>query len=185
MSSSFPDRIDLDQLRRQAKELRDAARRGDRAAVERIARQAPSVNPEVVTLAIAQLVIARELGFASWPRLKVAVESQAGLIDRGSAFVSASVEGQTRRARRLLEDDPRLARVDIRAAALVGDVGWVERLLATEPSLAHTLDRERSWPPLLYVCYSRWHRRSQRVHYAVRARISAAARSPDSMAPSM
>jgi ankyrin repeat protein len=159
MSSSFPDRVDLDQVRRQAKELRDAARAGDRAAAERIARwHAPSAEPGPVTLAIAQLVIARELGFASWPRLKAAVETQAGLRDRAVAFASASVEGQTRHARRLLEDDPQLVRVDIRAAATVGDVRWVERLLATDPSLAHTVDGERAWPPLLYVCYSHWHR---------------------------
>ena len=38
MSTSLPERPDLDQLRRQAKELRDAARRGDPDAVERFAR---------------------------------------------------------------------------------------------------------------------------------------------------
>ena len=33
MSTSLPERPDLDQLRRQAKELRDAARRGDTDAM--------------------------------------------------------------------------------------------------------------------------------------------------------
>lgn len=157
MSSSVPDRVDLDQLRRQAKELRDAAHGGERAAVERIIRRAPSVTPGAMTLAVAQLVIARELGFASWPKLKAAVESRAGLTDRAVAFASASVEGHTRRARRLLTDDPRLARGDIRAAAVVGDVDWIERLVVEDPSLAHAVDGERGWPPLLYVCYSAWH----------------------------
>jgi hypothetical protein len=66
MSISLPERPDLDQLRRQAKELRDAARSGDPVAAERLARHHPSASPGVVTLAVAQLVIARELGFANW-----------------------------------------------------------------------------------------------------------------------
>jgi hypothetical protein len=41
MSASLPERPDLSQLRRQAKELRDAARRGDPGAVER----APAIRP--------------------------------------------------------------------------------------------------------------------------------------------
>jgi len=42
MPDSLPERPDLDQLRRRAKELRDAARRGDAAALERFARHHPS-----------------------------------------------------------------------------------------------------------------------------------------------
>ncbi len=44
MSTSLPERPDLDQLRRQAKELRDAARSGDPTALDRFAhhhRSAP------------------------------------------------------------------------------------------------------------------------------------------------
>ena len=65
MSTSLPERPDLHQLRRQAKELRDAARRGDPDALERFARHHPGAPQGTVTLAAAQLVIARELGFAS------------------------------------------------------------------------------------------------------------------------
>jgi len=50
-----------------AKELRDAARRGDPSALEWFARQHSSARQGAVSLATAQLVIARELGFASWP----------------------------------------------------------------------------------------------------------------------
>ena len=69
---SLPERPDLDQLRRQAKELRRSVRAGDGDAIERL-RQA-DVDPATVTLSTAQLVIAREFGFASWPRLKEALE---------------------------------------------------------------------------------------------------------------
>ena len=63
MSDSLPERPDLGQLRRRAKELRDAARHGDAAALERLARHHPSAPESAVSLAAAQLVIARELGF--------------------------------------------------------------------------------------------------------------------------
>ena len=92
MSTSLPERPDLDQLRRQAKELRDAARRGDPDAVERFARHHPSAPQGVVTLAAAQLVIARELGFASWPQLKAAVDAHATAPERRAEVVRGGVD---------------------------------------------------------------------------------------------
>jgi hypothetical protein len=65
----LPERPDLDQLRRQARELLRAAVKGDPRAVRRI--RALSKPP---TLSAAQLAIAREYGFASWARLKAAVD---------------------------------------------------------------------------------------------------------------
>jgi ankyrin repeat protein len=71
-------------------------------------------------------------------------------------LLAASVDGYIRRAQRLLEADPTLGRFDIRTAAAVGDAPWVERLLEADRSAATGVDRERGWPPLLYVCYSYW-----------------------------
>ena len=73
---SLPERPDLGQLRRQAKKLRRSALAGDRDAVERLRHV--DVDPAAVTLSSAQLVIARELGFASWPRLKEAISPGLG-----------------------------------------------------------------------------------------------------------
>jgi ankyrin repeat protein len=186
MSRSFPelpDRVDLDQLRRQAKELRNAARGREPAAVERIAQHAPSIEvPGGVTLAVAQLVIARELGFASWPKLKAIAATRAGLGDRAASLLAASVDGYTGRARRLLEADPTLGRFDIRTAAVVGDTASVTRLLEADPAAATAMDRNRGWPPLLYVCYSHWHRidpaRSEELR-TVATRLLDAGASPD------
>src|SRR5579859_1698750 len=95
MSTSLPERPDLVQLRRQAKELRDSARRGETGAVERFVRQRGTAPENAVTLAAAQLVIARELGFASWPRLKAAVDAHATSPERQvEGFVAASIEGR-------------------------------------------------------------------------------------------
>lgn len=65
----LPDRPDLDQLRRQARELLRAANAGHPEARGRL--QAVSSK---ATLSGAQLAIAREFGFASWAKLKGEVE---------------------------------------------------------------------------------------------------------------
>jgi hypothetical protein len=66
--SELPDRPDLDQLRRQAKELLRAADGEPRA------RARLRAVSERVTLSAAQLAIAREHGFASWPALRAEAE---------------------------------------------------------------------------------------------------------------
>jgi len=75
MPRSIPERPDPEQLRRQAKELRRAVAAGDPEARERARRHHPrwrtaSPDEPAFALADAQRVIARELGFASWARLR-------------------------------------------------------------------------------------------------------------------
>ena len=65
----LPDRPDLDQLRRQARELLRAAASGEPHAVARLR----AVSDRAV-LSTAQLAIAREYGFPGWPALKAEVE---------------------------------------------------------------------------------------------------------------
>lgn len=159
MPNSTPGRIDLDQLRRQAKELRDAARLGDGTASTRIERHLAARPPESVNLAVAQLVIARENGFASWPRLKAAVETTQGDAGRRArSLLEASVEGRDRLAARLLEAAPGIGGHSVFTAAVLGEPDRIAALLAEDPSRALELDDERGWPPLLWVSYSRWHR---------------------------
>lgn len=69
--TALPEHPDADQLRRQARELLRAWQRGDATA---LARAAPYRLPAPPRLAQAQLVLARELGFASWARLIDEVE---------------------------------------------------------------------------------------------------------------
>jgi ankyrin repeat protein len=153
---SLPDRPDLDQLRRRAKELRNAARDGEPRALSRVAAHRPAGLP--VTLADAQLVIAREHGCSSWPQLKATVEERRmNREQQARALVVASVSGRLDRAERLVRDDPSLATHDIWTAAAMGEVAHVRELLAREPALAVRQDEESGWAPLLVVCNSRWH----------------------------
>src|SRR5262249_52254830 len=65
----LPDRPDLGQLRRQARELLRAAANGEPNAVTRL--QAVS---DRVMLSAAQLAVAREYGYSSWSTLRAEVE---------------------------------------------------------------------------------------------------------------
>src|SRR5215813_2874467 len=67
--SRLPDRPDTDQLPRQARELHRAAAGGDTSALG-LLRQVS----DKVTLSAAQLAIARDYGFPSWPRLQAEAE---------------------------------------------------------------------------------------------------------------
>lgn len=69
--SELPDRPHLDQLRRQARELLRAARDGEPHAVARI-----HAVSERVTLSAAQLAVAREYGFSSWPALRIGAQQR-------------------------------------------------------------------------------------------------------------
>jgi ankyrin repeat protein len=82
-SEKLPPKPSLQQLRNQAKDLLRALQAGEPDAIRRIGESHPrfsdSSQAEIaaaeIVLADAQLVIARELGFDSWPRLKKHFES--------------------------------------------------------------------------------------------------------------
>src|SRR5262245_17871415 len=83
MSKSLPSRPNLEQLKNQAKDLLKNYKTADAQAVERIQANHPNysnaaeteIRAAKLSLSDAQLVIAREYGFASWRQLKEHVES--------------------------------------------------------------------------------------------------------------
>ena len=82
--------VNLEQLRKQAKELARAARAGEPAALARLGDLPPR-------LASAQLVLAREQGYGSWPALVHEVAEQPFHTDleyyEGRAYGIATVNG--------------------------------------------------------------------------------------------
>jgi hypothetical protein len=92
----LPDRPDLDQLRRQARELLRAAVSGDPAAVARI-----RVVSDRITLSAAQQALAREYGCPNWPALRAEVERRRSPLERWSFGGAAAIE--TRSGSLLLE----------------------------------------------------------------------------------
>ena len=108
-------KLDLEQQRKRAKDLKRAYAAGDAAAAERIARNFP--EPKAITLADAQLVIAREAGYASWPAMVHAVRD-------GDSIHGGAAAGDLDRVRAWLARDASVA--DVRG----GDRDWTPLLYA-------------------------------------------------------
>ena len=76
-SKSLPARPSLESLRKQAKKLARDIAAGDAAAIARARAHLPNVDPPL-TQRNAQLVIAREYGFAGWQDLTAEVSKRLG-----------------------------------------------------------------------------------------------------------
>ena len=99
---------DIEQLKRQAKELLAAFLAGDRAAVGEVNQLYRGADPATFALHDAQLVLARAYGFESWPKLKAYVDGAS--IRR---LADAVRGGDMSRVRAMLHVRPELARMGI------------------------------------------------------------------------
>ena len=86
--SELPGRPNIDQLRRQARELLRAAADGGPAALARV-----RAFSERVSLSAAQLAVAREYGFASWPALHAEVERRLAELPPGEGEAGRAETG--------------------------------------------------------------------------------------------
>jgi hypothetical protein len=151
---TLPAHPNLGQLRHQAKDLLRAARAGDPAALTRI--EAVSGR---LTLAAAQLALAREYGFASWSRLRGEVGARTQeMSEQARVFVEASIRGRMGRAWRILADTPEIAGYSFATAVVLGNAARVREELERDPAQAARVDADTGWTALHALCSSRWHR---------------------------
>lgn len=156
--------------RKQAQGLLRDVRTGDRAAIARFRERHPRFGEnsaesaeQAWSLADAQLVVAREYGFASWPRWKAFVESRKWSVEqRADELVRAVCSADMRQARTLLAAEPELARASFPAALVCGETDVVERALTEDTSRARQSTGPNGWEPLVYVCFSRFLRADAR-----------------------
>jgi len=165
-TQQLPGRPNLEQLKRQAKDLLHSAQAKDPAALARM-RALPAfasktdqdLSRATPALHDAQSVIAREHGFPSWTALREKVEELTlQIAEAAEEFVRAATEERTGRAERLLALHPKIARASFYAALVLGDAEEVETRLAEKPGLATGRGGPRDWEPLLYICYTSLHR---------------------------
>jgi ankyrin repeat protein len=105
---ALPAVPNLEQQRRQARELLEAARVGDPEAIARIRAHHPRLSapradpPDAAALSLhdSQLVLAREYGFPSWPKLKAHID--AVVASRRTHPIERKLEYYEERARGLL-----------------------------------------------------------------------------------
>ena len=112
MSRALPERASLEFLTKQAKGFLRDAKAADATALERLRAEGPSGASDRPTLAACQHALAREYGFASWPKLKAHVESLRTTDPTGS----------------------------LAAALKSGEIAMVREVLARFPSLGTRLD---------------------------------------------
>jgi ankyrin repeat protein len=176
LTPQLPSRPNLDQLRKQAKDLLAAWQEGDDEALSVLREHHPaSTKKEMpagdLRLADAQLVTARRYGFPSWPRMKEEVElANLAFAERVERFVRAATDGSTGaangtflQAKRMLGRDPAIAQADVYTALVLGDVDVVRRRLERDPDWVREKGGPRQREPLLYVTYSKFHRESPRI----------------------
>jgi hypothetical protein len=108
-SKSLPARPSLESLRKQAKKLARDVAAGDVAAIARVRAHLPNVDLPL-TQRNAQLVIAREYGYAGWQELTAEVSKRLG----------KGLEWAVAQARRIIHDN---------------DVERLRQLLAESPAL--------------------------------------------------
>jgi ankyrin repeat protein len=161
-AQQLPPRPNLDQLKRQAKDLLQSALRrqpGARARFRALPAFASATDERLdrATLALhdAQSVIAREYGFDSWNTLREHVEALTLEFDAAVAqFLEAATDGRGDRAERILALHPGVANASFHTALVLGDVERVVERLDQDPSLVTKPGGPRGWEPLHYVCYT-------------------------------
>jgi ankyrin repeat protein len=160
--SALPDRPDLDQLKRLAKELLRSAKGGDAAALARF-RLLPAFRDcseeqfrrEPPALHDAQSAIAREYGFNSWKELSEHVTLLTlEFADAVREFIEAATDGREDRAERLLRLHPGIVGASFHVALVTGDAERATEWLAKSPELAHKADGPRGWEAIHYVCHT-------------------------------
>jgi ankyrin repeat protein len=104
---TLPDRPNLDQLRRQAKELLEGFRAGHADSLREIQLHYRRPDPSSFALHDAQLVLARAYGFESWPKLKAFVDGVTvrSLVDAVGAGDLATVRSMVAARPELVDTD--------------------------------------------------------------------------------
>jgi len=194
----MPDRIlpadaNLEQYKKQAKDLIPDCRAGLPDALARLHRHHPERERAPRALTAAQVVLAREHGFASWSQFAAQIETLriqravAAVTEPVAAFLVAACvprnalhnSGTTEEADAILARYPNAARANIYTAAVLADEPAVRAFLAADAKLATAPGGAYGWDALTHLCFSRYLRldreRSEAFIRTARALLDAGA----------
>jgi ankyrin repeat protein len=168
-SKPLPAHPSLEQYKKQAKELLKAYRSADVETIRRVKRShprfeklaEPGFDISKFALADAQLVIAREHGFESWPkftkRIEVINSEAAARANPVAAFIEAAIwHGTLEAAEAILEAHPEIEKSNIHVAAILGDDAAVWRFIAVDPRNVSRKDAPYDGDALVYLCLSKY-----------------------------
>lgn len=170
-----PARLNLEHLKKQAKDLIRLYRRQAPEAYARFRRALPAAagrtDADIAALNLrlhdAQSCVARDVGFVSWPDLRRYADAQsppgkskADRVRRWLQLVYAGdIDGTTNRANpriaaRMLTEDPGLAANDPYLACAIGDDETIRRATTHDPAWANRPGGPLKLPPLVAVTHS-------------------------------
>ena len=165
----LPAHPSLEQYKKQAKEFLKAYRSADVETIRRVKRNHPRFEKlaepgfeiSKFALADAQLVIAREHGFESWPkfvkRIEVINSEAAARANPLAAFIEAAIwHGTLEAAEAILAAHPEIAHNSIHVAAILGDDAAVRRLIAADPRNVTRKEAPYDGDALVYLCLSKY-----------------------------
>jgi ankyrin repeat protein len=165
----LPARPSLEQYKKQAKELLKAYRSANVESIRRVKKNHPRFEKlsepgfeiSKFALADAQVVIAREHGFDSWPKFAKGIEvmnSEAAARENPlAAFIEAAIwHGTLDAAETILAEHPEIARSSIHAAAILGDDTAVRRFIVADPQNVAKKEAPYDGDALIYLCLSKY-----------------------------
>jgi hypothetical protein len=175
MAPSLPTNPSLERFRRDARRLQRAVRAYDPVALEQVSRLHPRgipAEPAAFALTAAQHVVARGVGFSSWPRLQGYLRTAEPLRRDPTVDVTddplprflalacltySEVDGRDRwsTAADVLREHPDLPTRSIHAAAVVGDPSAVRAHLDADQNLARSQGGPFGWTALFHLAASR------------------------------
>ena len=166
---TLPADPNLEQYKKQAKDLIRDCRAGLPEAMARLHQHHPERENAPLALTAAQLVLAREHGFTSWQQFAAQIERLriervvASVTDPVAAFLVAACvprnghnSGTTEEAEAVLARYPQVAHANIYTAAVLADETAVGSFLAADPKLATSVGGPYRWDALTHLCFSRY-----------------------------
>jgi ankyrin repeat protein len=197
----LPARPNLEQYKKQAKNLVKSCGLGTSDAITLVRRHHPRFHKQresdvrglKITLTEAQLIIAREHGFESWPKFAKHIEmlnlirSLASVKDPVVAFIEVACvprhadhsSGTLDDAELILSRYPQVAGNNVYTAAILGDEARVRSFLLRDPRNATATGGPHRWDALTHLCFSRYLRldkaRSESFVRTARALLEAGA----------
>ena len=173
---ALPRNPNLEQYRKQAKELVRGWSSGERSAITRVTEFHPrfrglrETGGLRLSLADAQLVLAREHGSPSWTKFTRQIEAlnrerlAPVAADQLAEFIRAACvpldgnhgSGTLLAAEAILAEHPEVAGSSLYAAAILGDAAGVRRHLAETPASATGKGGPHGWDALTCLCFSKY-----------------------------
>lgn len=143
---------DLDALRRSAKALKRQLDKNDPTAFDRLRAHLP--NQTNARHADALHVIAREAGFASWPKLKYSLQTRGSDRDKRAELLKMALFfGHHWRVDQLLSDDPDLPDHNLGLQIATYDLPAVRKALSQNADVVTTPIGPRR--PILHLAFSK------------------------------